>query len=183
MLGGEILAFFGYSQYDAISIDFKGNIAFQKVKSGLSIDGTMNNGMIGLNIGGQIQFTNAQTVYDLNGKSTNTGASGGGGPYWGLDLISFSPPNDPNGKIDGISVATGAGIGLDMGHIATSNTETKLVVSLSDLKGSVSSFNKNIIRKAKQEVLSHDPNFKYYTSLNPLFYYSSYFRSDRYKGY
>ena len=70
-----------------------------------------------------------------------------------------------------------------MGHIASSNTETKLVVSLSDLKGSVSSFNKNIIRKAKQEVLSHDPNFKYYTFLNPLFYYSSYFRSDSYRGY
>ena len=70
-----------------------------------------------------------------------------------------------------------------MGHIATSNTETKFVVSLSDLKGSVNSFNKNIIRKAKQVLLSQDPNFKYYTSLNPLFYYSSYFRGDSYKGY
>ena len=62
-----------------------------------------------LNIGGQIQFTNAQTVYDLNGKSTNIGASGGDGPYLGLDLISFSPPNDPNGKIDGISASAGLG--------------------------------------------------------------------------
>lgn len=106
--------FGGFSGDIDLSFDRKGNIALQISQSEFinEKNNTRNIGGIAAGIAGRIQFTNAETVYDLNGNSEYGGFTVGSNPYVGIDYISL--PNARgvyNNDIDGFHLQIGYGVG------------------------------------------------------------------------
>ncbi len=69
-----------------------------------------------------VQYTSADTVYDLYGPSSSAGFGVGN---VGFDVISFSDASDPNKELDGVQISVGVGAGVDV-HVVDSYTETVL---------------------------------------------------------
>ena len=121
-LGGNITVFLGVSISIGIYWDGEGNFDWQWSYSVPGVDDTMTIGIIGAGVGLAFQQTDRETVYDLYGSATATGASGGALWYIGGDMISFADASDRSGTINGYQVAGGIGMGLDV-HLAETNTK------------------------------------------------------------
>lgn len=118
--------FGGYSGDVDLSFDMYGNIALQTSQAeyiGQKYN-TRNIGIIDGGVAGQLQFTNAETVYDLNGNAEYIGFTAGAGPYGGVDVISLPDISGRyNNDIDGFQLQVGFGAGVDT-HVTRSYTET-----------------------------------------------------------
>ena len=93
--------------------------------------------MIGAVAGGggiALQYTEADTVYDLLGPSSAIGANGGAGVAVGGDIISFSKVADPDSVVNGYQLFVGAGVGLDV-HVVESNTISVIKKSKKEING------------------------------------------------
>ena len=111
----SIVCGLGVSSSKALVIDGHGNIGIQPSYGGY------DTGYAGsLAIGGGLSIAyiwDADNIYELEGVSTYTGASGG--PWWyiGADMIDFNNSD----KANGFSIVLGAGLGVDI-HVAETKT-------------------------------------------------------------
>ena len=139
-LFGELNATFlvGVTLGGGVSFDDDGNFAFQGYYSLPTSPDTLSVGLADAGISAQLQFTNYDTVDELNGIGSSVGFSGGLGTYIGADIVapgSVSSIFNSSEKKDskgGIKVYVGKGVGLDI-HVAQSNTKTLYKTSLSDI--------------------------------------------------
>ncbi|MBE6686970.1 MAG: RHS repeat-associated core domain-containing protein, partial [Ruminococcaceae bacterium] len=118
-LNANVTCFFGASISIGIFGDDNGNFDIQWSYSVPFTESTMI-GVLDAGVGAAVQFTNADTVYDLYGPSTIVGASGGPSWYVGGDVISFDGE-----AIDGCQITAGVGAGLDV-HYGGSTTSSVL---------------------------------------------------------
>ena len=81
-----------------------------------------------------VQFTNAETVYDLERLGESIGGSGGFAGYFGVDAINLNGDN----KIDGYAISTGVGVGADT-HIVKSYTSTMFSINIIEKWNSIKS--------------------------------------------
>ena len=102
------------------------------------VDDTMSVGAFDIGLGGSIQYTNRDTVYDLYGPATYIGVSGGPSWYVGGDVITFSSITDQNSGIDGAQITAGVGVGMDA-HITKTNTKSVVKKTTSKTTTHVSS--------------------------------------------
>ncbi len=123
--GANLTAILGFSVGIGISFDFSGNIAIQYSYSVPKSSQEMSIGLLDIGAAIQVQYTNAETVDDLNGISSYIGGSGGVLGYGGVDVISSAPVADMSGdgEIDGFQVSVGVGVGVDM-HVSQTKTKT-----------------------------------------------------------
>ncbi len=109
------------------SIDFswdeEGNIAIQRTISRPVIEDTKCVGAFSIGMALSYQHTNAETVLDLEGVSSNIGFSTTTLPSVGLSLISFDTLNSTHSDIDGVQFSLGIGAGFDV-HLIQSITDT-----------------------------------------------------------
>ena len=124
---GNATVILGVSISIGVVIDDKGGMEIQWSYSEPLQEDARTVGAFSAGAGFALQITDADSVSDLHGSATAYGASGGAGPSVGVDVISFSKPNDPNGKINGIQISGGGGAGFDV-HV--SQTITKLLCKL-----------------------------------------------------
>ena len=87
------------------------------------VDDTAMVGIAGVGAGIALQYTKADTVYDLYGPATYVGASAGPGWYVGGDIVSFSDASNPEMTTDGFQLVAGVGVGVDV-HVAESYTRS-----------------------------------------------------------
>lgn len=125
-LVGNANIFLGVSIEIDLSFDKYGNIALQYSYSLPIDDETANIGLLDIGAMMGVQFTNAETVYDLEGVSGYVGASAGASFSGGLDIITFDDLANPNAGMDGFQMLFGIGIGVDA-HVQKSKTETIFV--------------------------------------------------------
>lgn len=85
------------------------------------VDGTASIGALDVGLGGTLQVTDRDTVYDLYGPATTIGASGGPLWYVGADVVSFSDVTASNAEINGFQLTGGIGYGVDV-HVVESYT-------------------------------------------------------------
>ena len=111
----------GISLSFGFAIDDQGNFDWQYSYAIPSVDDTDMVGVMSAGIGAAVQYTNADTVYDLYGHATYIGASGGLEWYVGGDIVSFSDASDLEGAVDGFQFTAGYGAGVDV-HIIESYT-------------------------------------------------------------
>ena len=85
------------------------------------MDNTASVGLLDAGASIALQYTNADTVYDLYGPATYLGVSGG--PWWyvGADLISFEDASDLASDFDGFQIVGGFGAGFDL-HVTETYT-------------------------------------------------------------
>ena len=101
----------------SLSSDSSGNHAIQTTSAFGATTG------IEAGIGLTYTATNAKTVFDLEGESTNIGFSFGVKYVFSLDVVYFNPASDPSSTKWGICIGIGAGAALET-HAAIANTET-----------------------------------------------------------
>ena len=106
-----------------ISWDKKGNVVLQYSYVCPGIDDTSSAGLWDAGIAVQYQWTDAESVYDLEGNASYVGASGGPGWYLGYDTVSFDDMSDMNGSVNGGQMQLGFGAGMDI-HMTESYTMT-----------------------------------------------------------
>ena len=106
-----------------ISWDKKGNVVLQYSYVCPGIDDTSSAGLLDAGIAVQYQWTDAESVYDLEGNASYVGASGGLGWYLGYDTVSFDDMSDMNGSVNGGQMQLGFGAGMDI-HMTESYTMT-----------------------------------------------------------
>ncbi len=130
--------FGGFSGDLDISVDRHGNIALQTSKAEFIDEryNTRNIGILDFGIAGQLQYTNAETVYDLNGNAEYIGVTAGAGPYVGIDAISLPDSNGKYNDIDGVQLQVGGGVGVDV-HITRGYTETIGSFNIIDVIGGI----------------------------------------------
>ena len=102
-------------------LDDKGNFARQFSYAIPGINDTVAVGGVGYGAGLAIQYTNADTIYDLRGTSTCIGASVGAGLCIGGDIITFSNISDPEVTFNGFQFSVGYGGSVDV-HVIKSDT-------------------------------------------------------------
>ena len=117
--------FGGFAGDVDLSFDMHGNIALQASQARFIDEryNTRNIGIIDDGFAGQLQFTNADTVFDLNGNAEYVGFTAGAGPYGGIDAIALPNANGKYDSIDGFQLQAGLGVGVDA-HVTRSYTET-----------------------------------------------------------
>ena len=119
---GNATVILGVSISIGVVIDDKGGMEIQWSYSEPWQEDARTVGAFSVGAGFALQITDADSVSDLHGSATAYGASGGAGPSVGVDVISFSKPNDPNGKINGIQISGGGGAGFDV-HVSQTITK------------------------------------------------------------
>ena len=100
-----------------LSTDYMGSHALQDSTALGVTSGT------GTGFGVTHTFTNAKSVFDLEGESTNVGFSFGTYYVLSIDLVIFSPASDPSSTKYGISIGVSVGVGLEA-HCSYTNTST-----------------------------------------------------------
>ena len=113
----------GISLSFGFAFDDQGNFDWQYSYAIPGVDDTVMVGGIGAGAGIAVQYTKADTVYDLYGPATYVGASAGPGWYVGGDIVSFSDANDPEMTTDGFQFVAGVGVGVDV-HVTESYTRS-----------------------------------------------------------
>ena len=108
------------------------------------VDNTVMAGGIGAGAGIAVQYTKADTVYDLYGPATYVGASAGPGWFVGGDIVSFSDASDSEMTTDGFQFVTGVGIGVDV-HVTESYTRSLFQTNKSSTQSSFSGSSQNRI--------------------------------------
>ena len=114
------------------------------------VDDTVMVGGIGIGGGIAVQYTKADTVYDLYGPATYVGASAGPGWYVGGDVVSFSDASDPEMTTDGFQLYAGYGGVLDA-HIIESYTRSWSNTTIS----TQSSFSRGSLNRAIYATMIH----------------------------
>ena len=113
----------GISLSFGFAFDDQGNFDWQYSYAIPGVDDTAMVGGIGAGAGIAVQYTKADTVYDLYGPATYIGASVGPGWYIGGDIVSFSDASDPEMTTDGFQIVAGVGVGVDV-HVTESYTRS-----------------------------------------------------------
>lgn len=114
---------FGVNIDIGIAFDDNRNVAIQWSYSVPTVNDTMSIGIADVGAAIQMQrMWNTDTVYDLEGRASSIGVSGGYLSYFGVDLISASPMREME-TIDGIQGQIGIGAGLDV-HVTESYAQT-----------------------------------------------------------
>ena len=113
----------GISLSFGFAFDDQGNFDWQYSYAVPGVDNTVMVGGISAGAGIAIQYTKADTVYDLYGPATYVGASAGPGWYVGGDIVSFSDASDPDMTTDGFQFVAGVGVGVDV-HVTESYTRS-----------------------------------------------------------
>jgi len=113
----------GTSLSAGFAFDDNGNFDWQYSYAIPGVDDTSMVGGIGIGGGLAVQFTQADTVYDLYGLATYIGASAGPGWYVGGDIVSFSDASDSDMTTDGFQLYAGYGGALDV-HVIESFTRS-----------------------------------------------------------
>ena len=111
----------GISVSFGFAFDSQGNFDWQYSYAIPGVDNTAMVGEVGVGGGVAIQYTRADTVYDLYGPATYVGVSAGPGWYVGGDIVSFSDASDPEMTVDGFQFS--AGVGVDV-HVTESYTRS-----------------------------------------------------------
>ena len=119
---GNATVILGVSISIGVVIDDKGGMEIQWSYSEPWQEDARTVGAFSVGAGFALQITDADSVSDLHGSATAYGASGGAGPSVGVDVISFSKLNAPNGKINGIQISGGGGAGFDV-HVSQTITK------------------------------------------------------------
>jgi RHS repeat-associated protein len=123
--GGTFLGIFVPQGGAGFAIDTKGNVgvyAYAGIGVGVGVQA---------GAGLSIQGSNAQTIFDLSGKFTNTSAHGGAGFGGSADYFAGSSPNGP-------VVGGGATVGASVGASASITQTTTTVCTFQGCVGSVS---------------------------------------------
>ena len=120
----------GISLSFGFAFDDQGNFDWQYSYAIPGVDDTVMVGGIGAGAGIAVQYTKADTVYDLYGPATYVGASAGPGWYVGGDIVSFSDANDPEMTTDGFQFIAGVGVGVDV-HVTESYTRSVVQINRS----------------------------------------------------
>ena len=131
----DVTLFVGVQIGACLSIDRHGNVALQM--SGANPGdwrGSSYFGGIDAGVSKTVQFTNAETVYDLERLGESIGGSGGFAGYFGVDAINLNGDN----KIDGYAISTGVGVGADT-HIVKSYTSTMFSINIIEKWNSIKS--------------------------------------------
>jgi RHS repeat-associated protein len=108
--GGTILGFIVPQGGFGVVIDTSGNIGtygYSGIGAGIGVQA---------GVGGSIQFSNAQTIYDLSGPFANASANGGAGVGGSVDFFAGS---SPNGEVTGGGITFGASAGASASLITT----------------------------------------------------------------
>jgi len=96
-------------------------------------DGTFNVGIADVGGGVSVQYTNDDTVYDLEGSSICLGATYGAGPYVGGDVVWSGKTMDDLAQLyeppNGFQITGGYGGGVDV-HLRQTKTYTRISFSL-----------------------------------------------------
>ena len=111
----------GISLSFGFAFDNKGNFDLQYSYAIPGVNDTAMVGAVGVGVGISVQYTKADSVYDLYGPATYVGASGGAGLSLGGDIVSFSDASDSEMTTDGFQFSVGYGLGLDA-HVIESYT-------------------------------------------------------------
>ena len=111
----------GISLSFGFAFDGHGNFDLQYSHAIPGVDDTAMVGGLGVSAGIAVQYTKADTVYDLYGQATYVGASVGPGWYVGGDIVSFDDASNPDMTIDGFQFVAGVGFGVDV-HVTESYT-------------------------------------------------------------
>ena len=135
-LGGDLtLFFFGASISIGIAFDDNANIAIQwsySVPNYLNDDQTYNYGLLDAGVGGSVQITDDDTIYDLEGPGSYAGFTVGKGFYGGADMVytgaEMMDENASNTHPNGIQASFGFGIGIDT-HFRQTHTRTLLIIN------------------------------------------------------
>ena len=131
----DVTLFVGVQIGACLSIDRHGNVALQM--SGANPGdwrGSSYFGGIDAGVSKTVQFTNAETVYDLERLGESIGGSGGFAGYFGVDAINLNGDN----KIDDYAISTGVGVGADT-HIVKSYTSTMFSINIIEKWNSIKS--------------------------------------------
>ena len=126
---------FGFSVSIGVAIDSKGESANQWSYSHPFDSTTPNIGLFDGGISVSAQYTNLNSVDNLESVASYYGASVGTGPYISGDLVSNAPVSDPSGEIIGGQLGVGIGYGIDA-HV----TQTKTKTINKDWKGFIGKF-------------------------------------------
>lgn len=122
-LSANLTALLGITGGIGIAFDDKWNFDVQYSYAVPWVDDTMSAGVLDAGAGITVQWVNVETVNDLCGLSSYVGASVGSFYSVGADLISSAPINQMDGKIEGVQIVAGIGIGVDA-HINRVNTKS-----------------------------------------------------------
>lgn len=121
--------FFGTSGSICLVFDDNWNIAVQTSNSAPTyMDSDLYHvGLADIGVGGSVQITDDDTVFDLEGPACYAGVSGGVGPSLGVDMVysgvEASNKEHSNEMPNGVSASLGYGIGMDA-HFKQSRTHT-----------------------------------------------------------
>ena len=130
--------FFGVSGSIGIVVDDKWNVAIQASYSAPTyMDSDLYHvGLADIGIGGSAQFTDDDTLFDLEGPACYAGVSGGAGPSFGVDMVysgvEISNDEQSDEMPNGVSASVGYGIGIDA-HFKQSRTHTIWQINIVEL--------------------------------------------------
>lgn len=107
-----------------LSIDDNGNIGLQWSYSIPFVNDTKAIGLFDAGIAAQVQVMNVDSIFDLEGKGSYIGGSGGYLGYFGFDLVTQEAIADmSDNEVEGIQGQIGVGIGIDI-HMMEGYTDT-----------------------------------------------------------
>ena len=107
-----------------LSIDDNGNVGIQWSYSVPFVNDTKAVGLFDAGIAAQVQVMNVDSIFDLEGKGSYIGGSGGYLGYFGFDLVTQEAIADmSDDEVEGIQGQIGVGIGMDI-HMMEGYTNT-----------------------------------------------------------
>ena len=127
------LFFFGLAISLGISVDDDGNLAIQGsycAPNYLNNNKTYYFGLADIGASGSFQWTDDDTIFDLEGPGTYIGGSAGVAQYFSADLVySGVTADDVNSDAlpNGFQINYGFGLGIDV-HYRQTQTETICVI-------------------------------------------------------
>ena len=135
-VGGDFtFFFFGASISIGIAFDDDANVAIQWSYSApnyLNDDQTYYVGLLDAGVGGSLQLTDDDTIYDLEGPGSYAGFTAGNGFYGGVDMVysgvETMDESASNTLPNGIQVNFGYGVGVDA-HFRQTQTRTLLLLN------------------------------------------------------
>jgi len=135
-LGGDFtFFFFGASISIGIAFDDEANIAVQwsySVSNYLNDDQTYSVGMADIGVGGSLQITDDNTIYDLEGAGCYAGFTAGSGFFGGMDMVysgvEAMDEKDADTLPNGVQFGLGYGFGFDT-HFRQTKTSTLWVIN------------------------------------------------------
>lgn len=144
-LSGTASGYFGIGISLSLGIVFddKGNIDIQFTYAIPGINDTSAFGGLAVGVGGAVQVTTANTVYDLCGLSSCHGVGAGPSWYVGADILSFSDASDLD-SFEGVQISAGVRLGIDA-H--ATNSDTVSLINYGGDKGPTSNHHPKPYRK------------------------------------